>query len=375
MSDRILDLSKETMMEIGKQAFANGDWTEILLPETVKFLKEGAFKHNHNLTKVVLPNGLVRIESGVFYDCPSLTEINFPQGLSYIEHGAFNGCSQLTEIHLPQGLLYIGNGAFKDCSQLRKVVIPESVRDGGTDIFAGCTSLTDIWYGGSVHNCSWFYNNVNIPAESVHCSDGEAVRILNVPEGTTEIKPKQFIGLTTVEQVILPNSVRIIGDESFAECANLKKVVINEGVTHIGNGLGNNCDLDDIYYNGTMEQWAKIDNDYIIDGKETYSHIKVHCTDGEVEAKIRGPLFVLFDFRPPNPMHWTIYEDGKTLLYATVRGLLNRSIILHYADKIHGGDPIEVHGKSEKFKQMWEYCEQYGERQPNVHLEYGVDFK
>ncbi len=127
-------------------------------------------------------------------------------------------------------------------------------------------------------------------------------------------------------------------------------------------------------YDGTMEQWTKIDNDYIIDGKKTYSHIKVHCTDGEVEAKTRGPLFALFDLRPPKPTHWTIYEDDKTLLYATVRGLLNRNIILHYTDKINGSEPIEVKGKSEKFEQMWAYCTQYGERQPNVHLEVGVDF-
>ncbi len=86
-----------------------------------------------------------------------------------------------------------------------------------------------------------------------------------------------------------------------------------------------------------------------------------------------GTLFDLFK-KPVGPRKFTIYEDEQTWLYATVKGLLNREIVLHYVDKVNNGDPIKARGKSEKFLQMVRYIRENGQIQPGIHLEVGVDF-
>ena len=56
------------------------------------------------------------------------------------------------------------------------------------------------------------------------------------------ISESAFAGFSSsVKKVIIPSSVREIGDDAFADCSQLKTVVLSEGLRTIGYGAFRNC--------------------------------------------------------------------------------------------------------------------------------------
>ena len=68
------------------------------------------------------------------------------------------------------------------------------------------------------------------------------MRILEIPEGTTEIKNYEYRGLKELEQVLIPNSVKKIGKHAFYDCRNLKSIRISGNLHEIEDGAFKNCD-------------------------------------------------------------------------------------------------------------------------------------
>ena len=54
-----------------------------------------------------------------------------------------------------------------------------------------------------------------------------------IPEGVEEIRPRAFQNIFTLQEVVLPESLKIIGDEAFGE-TGIKKITIPAGVERIG---------------------------------------------------------------------------------------------------------------------------------------------
>ena len=68
-----------------------------------------------------------------------------------------------------------------------------------------------------------------------------------------------FQGNDKVTDIILHTGVRGIPDAAFKGCTNLKRLTIPKNVKKIGRDTFAGCDsLEDVYYEGTMEQWEKI---------------------------------------------------------------------------------------------------------------------
>ena len=72
------------------------------------------------------------------------------------------------------------------------------------------------------------------------------------------------------ESFVIPKNVTIIEDEAFSGCVEMKSVSIPAGVTRIGDGAFAACeDLKRVYFDGTQEEWARInigtDNDSLVE--------------------------------------------------------------------------------------------------------------
>ena len=66
-------------------------------------------------------------------------------------------------------------------------------------------------------------------------------KYLKIPENIETIKASQFEGDQNLVSVIIPGTVRKIGDGAFAECKNLKRVVLQEGIESIGLSVFTGC--------------------------------------------------------------------------------------------------------------------------------------
>ena len=99
---------------------------------------------------LVIPEGVVKIKNGAFITCTNLRNITFPSTLTEIGIDAFNGCVNLTDFTLPALMKAIHINAFRDCANLTCVSIPATVNHVGDCAFINCTGLKRLGIGGAV---------------------------------------------------------------------------------------------------------------------------------------------------------------------------------------------------------------------------------
>jgi hypothetical protein len=80
------------------RGFGNDTTTEVVIPDGVKIIMDGAFSGLKNLTTITIPDSVEEILGGAFAACPQLTTVNLPaHPINY--HGgafnAFNSCPKL----------------------------------------------------------------------------------------------------------------------------------------------------------------------------------------------------------------------------------------------------------------------------------------
>ncbi|MBO4940280.1 MAG: leucine-rich repeat protein [Clostridia bacterium] len=116
----------------------------------VKAVGNYAFADCSALTKVEVPV-VETIGEGAFarYEtygggAPIFSEIVLPDTLTTIKDGAFIGCEGLVEIEIPSSVTSLGDYTFAYCLNLMKVVLSENIDRIGTYAFAGCEALITI---------------------------------------------------------------------------------------------------------------------------------------------------------------------------------------------------------------------------------------
>jgi len=148
----------EGITEIGEGAFANCRiLLDVTLPTTLETIGDSAFSGCIALTEILIPNSVISIGERAFRGSTSLRSIIIPEGITTIKPETFFGCTALQSITLPSTIIYIGAGAFGNCRAIREIVIPdsvESIRWGGQ--YRPRTSAFDSWatdsrpFGGAV---------------------------------------------------------------------------------------------------------------------------------------------------------------------------------------------------------------------------------
>lgn len=186
------------------------------------------FKYNtyHNFMETGDNSGLkgvVTVPSKIEYQGRKYT-------VTHIGDYSFAHCPDITKVIIEEGYQQIGSGAFKECSSLREVVLPTSVWVMYDDIFRDCVNLSNV-NTGSVQKMGArvFYN-----CENLHHVELTSLKDLDVNGGI-------FSYATGLEDITLPEGIKIIGCSSFANCTSLTQLRIPSTVTKIGSWIINGC--------------------------------------------------------------------------------------------------------------------------------------
>lgn len=267
----------DSIKEIGYGAFSGCTNLEnVELPDDLISIDDNAFKDCENLSEINIPKSITSFGGGAFTNTQwlknrqeenalvivndilidgtacSINNVKIANSVKVIAESAFFGCEQLETITLPDNLTDINNGAFEECINLKQITIPEDVESIGPCAFNGCTSLANIEFTpthlsyvgiGAFKKTPWLDNveptNGMIIGNGI-LIDGEACTgKVEIPEDVVCIASDAFGDLikdvgSEVEEVVIPSSVRGIGDAAFWRCYDLKKVTISEGVKTIG---------------------------------------------------------------------------------------------------------------------------------------------
>ena len=208
----------------------------------------------------------------------NLKNITLPNSITCIGWAAFHHCTKLEHINIPNSITYIGNGAFEHCAKLEHITIPNSVTYIGDCAFYGCTSLDNIVIPGGAE-----LSAQTTGSTFAECTNLKSVVIEN---GVTTIVQAIFENCVNLENVTIPNTVTEIYPLAFIGCTKLKSITIPKSVKTIVKSAGK-----------TMGYYRDNDNNYIKIADFTIKGYK--GTAAETYAKENGFKFIALDVSEP----------------------------------------------------------------------------
>lgn len=180
--------------------------------------------------------------------------------------GAFVGCIDMTALHIPATIVEQAWSIFDGCENLKKVYIDDLEAFIKLDV-GGWWTGSPLWYDANLY------------------LKGQLVTELVIPEGVTVLGYCKFAHCQSIEKVILPSSLRTIGQYAFCACSNLKDVkIVDPSVTWVDLGAFQYCTgLREITLPSTLDKVLYI----AFDGCDNLYKIKCNAqnppkdTDGE----------------------------------------------------------------------------------------------
>ena len=131
----------DNVKTVGESAFylCKG-FTGLKLSASLTKIEERSFAHMYGLkTEVVIPEGVTEIGEGAF-SCSHMPSVRFPSTLKKIGKQAFYltfGLTNYSTITFPNGLEVIEDEAFDSCYFKNAVVLPASIKSIGKKVFDG----------------------------------------------------------------------------------------------------------------------------------------------------------------------------------------------------------------------------------------------
>ena len=247
---------------------------DIVIPDTVFGMKvigikNEMFKNNKNLISVSLGNNISDIPREIFSGCNNLKNVILPNKLTKIPENAFRSCNNLNNLTIPNNVNSIGNSVFYGCTKLASITIPNSVTSIGDNAFRSCTSLTSVYYAGTedewnkitigndnenLTNATIHYNFEPKPLNKQTGSCGDNVTYsLDTETGVLTIsgtgKMKDYSGEdspfyqnSNIKSVIIENGVTSIGNLAFSSCNSLIEVSLPSSIISLGVSAFSGCE-------------------------------------------------------------------------------------------------------------------------------------
>ena len=201
---------------------------------------------------VSFPEGLTSICANAFHGCYNLQSVVLPDSVTTIGAYAFQECTKMTSADLGKGIKTINSQAFIFCSNLRKVRWSDCLESIGDMAFYNCTNLDDtVFFPKTFKTMGWGafgsenYNSASkvMVWEAIHANDfvryesdvpGECHFSYVIFGDSVEYIPNMLCKFMYNDSITLPETVKAIGANAFANCSRLQSINIPEGVTSIG---------------------------------------------------------------------------------------------------------------------------------------------
>lgn len=278
----------DTLTKIGEGAFIGCEQLQkIVIPDGITEIPDYTFAYCLRITEVTLPDTVTKVGSYSFTGCATLDDINL-ENVQTIGDYAFTSCLELTRIDLTSSkiigngafadtsvggvinandlesiganafqknsgditryssitqfnansLKVIGQQAFDGNSRLADFVLSMSIGKIGMGAFNDCSKLTSFYYlvnntkraNGIINDYAKLKDGVLYTRlasgdyQLTAVPGGQETMFLNVEEGTVRIEAYAGNGNKNITYIVLPDSLRLIGNYAFYGYDNLTTV-------------------------------------------------------------------------------------------------------------------------------------------------------
>lgn len=234
---------------------------------------------------VIIPStyqgkAVTSIGSSAFAYCLSLKSLIIPNSINSIGYSSFWFCFNLENLTLGTSVESIGDEAFGFCYNIKSIIIPNSINYIGSDAFLGCIKLVEIYNLSSLnitvgddnngYVAYWaldIYTSHDIPSKLstdsngyiIYTSGEEKILVgytgndteLTLPIGISSINKFAFYNIvltiselampSNITSIVIPNTVKIIGEEAFSYCTNLTSVTLGSALNKISRNAFSDC--------------------------------------------------------------------------------------------------------------------------------------
>lgn len=237
---------------------------------------------NLNTTKIPRPTSYYEYHingtwNGAFQGCTNLDSVILYSTATNIPENTFSGCNRIESLEIPNTVTEIGNNVFYGCTGLKNISLGKSLITIGNNAFEGCDSLMEInlknpnppTYNTGFSNMHYINTKVNIPtgclnkyqesepwrnfwnlsekSDLISLFEVDGIKYSVINNNNVEIVGNSISTLTElciknkVEYYDICYNVVSISDFAFKGCLYLSSVKIEDGITHIGKSVFENC--------------------------------------------------------------------------------------------------------------------------------------
>ncbi|MDF2541891.1 MAG: hypothetical protein K0S47_1609 [Herbinix sp.] len=313
--ETILFPTQETF--VGYKALYNTLWLTNYDGDYV-IINQTLIQYRGRETNIIIPNQIKIIGNGAFENCSFITNVTIPMGVKEIGNSAFAGCTGLSEIVLPDSITRVYSYSFGGCSNLAKITIPKDVNIR-RDSLEGTKWMTD---------CQDDFIILNGNLLGYQGSEAK----VSIPDSVITVCTGAFSSNDTVAEITVPTSVTKIYYAGFFLCKNLQKVYITNKNTYIDYEAFFSCHSNFTIYGivgGPVEEYAHRNNVPFINygmnkAKVTLYLDGEHTTSLSVSGAVGDVQWVSEDssiVKVNNTGKVTAVNTGTTKVNAIVNGI------------------------------------------------------
>ena len=340
--------------------------TDLVIPDGTTKIGNNVFFYNKQLKSVVIPNSVESIGYEAFYHCENLESITIGNGVKNIGYGAFRYFKG-TNLIIPNSVEKIGETAFANCYNLVSVSLGKNLKSVDYYAFYDCPNLENVYYSGSeldrenitfgtynepLVNATWHYNScagvlehtynndcdkdcnvcgfardtsheyddlydkycnscgelrekpTGVTGDCIWTLDGTTLTISGtgamadytstgpwgrgiwkviIEDGVTNVGNYSFNQCHNLRGVSLGKDVTTIGNCAFSACTSLYNVSLPDNLTHIGNDAFTMCSLVSVYIPASVTSIGSgafsLPYNYVLEGINVDQNNAVYSSD------------------------------------------------------------------------------------------------
>ena len=213
---------------------------------------------------ILLPNTITHIGNVAFADCENFTAIDIPSSVTSIGDGAFSWTG-LQSVSIPASVTELGEQVFETCNNLRTIIYegnPITINNQNIHPLIGCVHLDTIIAPAALWHCTTadpaLEARYGVPhqARYIEVTDGEltfqammyiannrnAVEVLDLAAAINTMLPMgTLLNSHNLSILYLPEKIEIIPEMLAEGCSNLMEIIIPASVKEIGNKAFSGC--------------------------------------------------------------------------------------------------------------------------------------